>query len=106
MTFKTVICMWSQEENLLFLAEGDLRHLEHVIVNTIPIDDYKGDKLDDESNQEYVDQHPNNTRANQEALCQVLVNEEGRWKLPTLKAEDVVREIRNGAEFIQVGWIL
>lgn len=91
---------------MIFLAEGDHRSLDGVMVNTIAVDQYSAEDLDDESNQKYVRENPNNTEANQQLLSGVLLDEQGRFKLPKLKSADVVREIRNGAEFIQVGFVL
>lgn len=104
--FKTIISVWTQEENILFLADGDHRGLDGVTINTIAIDGLTAEDLDDESNRKYVEENPNNTKANQEALCNVLLDEKGRYKYPKFKSANVSQEIRQGAEFISVGLFL
>lgn len=106
MTPKTVICLWTQEECLIFVVEGDYKHLEGVAINTIAVDDYTAKDLDEPSNREYVEKNPSNTKKNQDELLKVVCDDKHGWIDSRINSEQVSFYLRHGATFIQAVFVV
>lgn len=99
--FKTIIIIGSEDDLQCFLVEGDHRHLDGVIVNSVALDDGSDVSLNLNDSK-----NGNNTVKNQAELVSLLWGDEGTEKWPKVTSEQIVREIRSGAELIICGGYL